>query len=168
VTIAIDSLIAVVMSFLLYRSQTGIKRTDNMLFTLIQYIIGTGILTSAASIIYIVLYVVKPNTFLYLAQEFSITRLYSNSFLAMMNARSGLRGQMSEPVEINLGTALRFVSPSSSVDVSGKHYQSPRETYMTARSSLEGQIIPPPPCLGSDYSGSYEDIPIHSATTGAV
>jgi hypothetical protein len=40
-----------------------------------------------------------------------------------MNARSGLRGQMSEPVEINLGTALRFVSPSSSLDVSRKHYQ---------------------------------------------
>jgi len=57
--------------------------------------------------------------------HYSKCRLYHTAeFLELhrMNARSALRGQMSEPVEINLGTALRFVSPSSSLDVSGKQY----------------------------------------------
>ena len=45
VTIVIDLGIAGFMSFLLYKSQTGIKRTDSTLFTLIQYVISTGLLT---------------------------------------------------------------------------------------------------------------------------
>ena len=45
VTIFIDLGIAGFMSFLLYKSQTGIKRTDSTLFTLIQYVISTGLLT---------------------------------------------------------------------------------------------------------------------------
>ena len=73
-------------------------------------------------------FVVKPNSFLYLAQEFSVTRcmhpnspsyiydvmliwvsVYANSFLAMMNARGSLRDTLSQPidVEFNVGT-LRF------------------------------------------------------------
>jgi len=114
-TVAIDLYIAAVLSFLLWKSQTGIKRTDSALFTLIQYIVSTGVLTSVASLVYILLYVIKPDSLLYLAQEFSITRLYANSFLAMMNARSGLRGQLSSPVdlEINLQSAIRFDDPSS-------------------------------------------------------
>jgi len=163
VTIAVDVFIAGVMSFLLY-SQTGMKRTDSILFTLIQYIIGTGVLTSAASIVYIILYVVKPDTLLYLAQEFSITRLYTNSFLAMMNARSTLRGQMCEPVdiEINLTNSIRFSSPSSSLfgDKTRKHYQTPPETPVKpAKTSLENdKTIPPPPCLGHDNYNRSEDI----------
>jgi hypothetical protein len=122
-TIAIDTYIAAILSYLLWKSQTGIKRTDSTLFTLIQYIVGTGVLTSLASFVYMLLYVLRPNSLLYLALEFSMTRLYSNSFLAMMNARSGLRGQLSEPVdlEINLGSAIRF-GPSSSMSL-GSHVQ---------------------------------------------
>jgi hypothetical protein len=129
-TIAIDIYIATVLSVLLWKSQTGIKRTDSMLCTLIQYIIGTGVLTSMASLIYITLYVVKPDTLLYLAQEFSITRLYANSFLAMMNARSGLRGQLSTPVdlEINLESVLRFNPSSTSFGCNGPNKHSPPES----------------------------------------
>jgi len=164
VTIAVDVFIAGVMSFLLYRSQTGMKRTDSMLFTLIQYVIGTGVLTSAASIIYVILYVAKPDSLLYLAQEFSITRLYTNSYLAMMNARSGLRGQMCEPVdiEINLTNAIQFASPSSSSygDKTRKLYQTPPETPIKlAKTSLEDhELIPPPPCLGHDDYNRSKDI----------
>jgi len=160
VTIVIDTFIAVVMSILLYRSRTGFKRTDSILSTLIQYTVGTGLLTTAASIVYIVLYVIKPDSLLYLAQEFSITRLYANSFLAMMNARSALRGQMSEPmdIEINLASALRFASPSSSLDQVRKHYHTPPETQVNI--SLDGGIITPPR-LG-DTNLSYEDVQLQA------
>jgi len=164
VTIAIDVTIAGVMSFLLYRSQTGIKRTDSMLFTLIQYIVGTGVLTSAASIVYVVLYVVKPDTLLYLAQEFSITRLYTNSFLALMNARSGLRGQMNKPldIEINLTNALQFASPTSDDKTRQSYHSSPETQIITGTSSsLDGEIVPPPPCLG-DTNLSYEGVQLQS------
>jgi len=170
VTIAIDITIAATLSFLLYRSQTGIKRTDNILFTLIQYIVGTGVLTSAASITYIVLYVVKPDSLLYLAQEFSITRLYTNSFLAMMNARYGLRGQMSEPVdlEINMTNAIQFQSPSSSMDKPRRDYHSAPET-LISRSQVslesEGGMRRPPPCLQNINTNlSFEDVELKAPT----
>jgi len=121
VTIVIDLGIAGFMSFLLYKSQTGIKRTDSTLFTLIQYVISTGLLTSVAALIYVLLFVIKPDSFLYLAQEFSMTRLYANSFLAMMNARGSLRDTLSQPidVEFNLGGSLRFDCSVSTVGCTG-------------------------------------------------
>ncbi|KAF7970439.1 hypothetical protein HWV62_23919 [Athelia sp. TMB] len=134
VTIFIDVCIATIMSTLLYRSRPGIQRTDSMLFTLIQYVIGTGALTSAASIVYVVLYIVKPNTFLYLAQEFSITRLYVVSFLAMMNARDALRERLNVPIEldINFSNAMQFTSPStaspSSIEADLKGFKTAPET----------------------------------------
>ncbi|KZP30035.1 hypothetical protein FIBSPDRAFT_1038401 [Athelia psychrophila] len=115
-TVFIDICIAAIMSTLLYRSRPGVRRTDSMLFTLIQYIIGTGVLTSLASIVYIILYVAKPNTFVYLAEQFSSTHLYVNSLMAMMNARDRLRERLRVPMEleINFSNAVQFPSLSTS------------------------------------------------------
>ncbi|KAF7966901.1 hypothetical protein HWV62_36613 [Athelia sp. TMB] len=79
-------------------------------------------------------YIVKPNTFLYLAQEFSITRLYVVSFLAMMNARDALRERLNVPIEldINFSNAMQFTSPStaspSSIEADLKGFKTAPET----------------------------------------
>ncbi|KZP33196.1 hypothetical protein FIBSPDRAFT_1036317 [Athelia psychrophila] len=157
-TVFIDICIAAIMSTLLYRSRPGVKRTDSMLFTLIQYIIGTGVLTSVASIVYVVLYVIKPDTFLYLAQEFSITRLYVNSFMAMMNARDGLRERLSVPMEldINFSNALQFPSPSTSaaspMEVTIKRYN---ESFVTA---FETPVAHPQSQSSADITEIHENV----------
>src|ERR1700676_1983722 len=120
-------------------------------------------------------YVVKPDTLLYLAQEFSITRcaypfpfyhaahlylyaLYSIhklifgpvrspfkyylitwlTFLLFAHriiARSGLRGQMNKPldIEINLTNALQFASPTSD--------DKTRQSYHVCYTCLAYQLI---------------------------
>lgn len=110
-TAIIDCSIAAAMCLLLYRSSAGTIKSETVLETLIQYFIGSGLLTSFASIMCIVLYVAQPNTLLYLGMEFSVTRLYANSLLAMSNARRQLRDKLDETMELRLPNNLFFTEP---------------------------------------------------------
>ncbi|KIM37881.1 hypothetical protein M413DRAFT_448151 [Hebeloma cylindrosporum] len=110
-TAIIDCAIATAMCLLLYRSSAGTIKSETVLETLIQYFIGSGLLTSFAAIMCIVLYVAQPNTLLYLGMEFSVTRLYANSLLAMSNARRHLRDRLDETMELRLPNNLFFTEP---------------------------------------------------------
>ncbi|KAJ3515210.1 hypothetical protein NLJ89_g1910 [Agrocybe chaxingu] len=112
-TALIDCAIAVAMCLLLHKSSAGTLRSETVLESLIQYFIGTGLLTSFAAIMVIVLYIARPRTLLYLGMEFSVTRLYANSILAMFNARQRLRGRFDESIEIKLPSNVFFGEPDS-------------------------------------------------------
>ncbi|KAF8154278.1 hypothetical protein B0H34DRAFT_83797 [Crassisporium funariophilum] len=110
-TALIDCAIAAAMCMILHKSSGGTRRSETVLETLIQYFIGTGLLTSFAAIMVIILYVASPNTLLYLGMEFSVTRLYANSILAMFNARQHLRDRMNQSIAITLPTNVLFGEP---------------------------------------------------------
>jgi hypothetical protein len=112
-TAFLDCSIAAAMCLILYRSNGGTRRTESVVETLIQYFIGTGLLTSFSAIVCIILYVVQPSTLLYLGMEFSVTRLYANSILAMFNARRQLRDKLAEPLELELPSNILFKEPES-------------------------------------------------------
>ncbi|CAA7262239.1 unnamed protein product [Cyclocybe aegerita] len=112
-TALIDCAIAAAMCLLLHKSSAGTLRSETVLESLIQYFIGTGLLTSFAAIMVIVLYIARPRTLLYLGMEFSVTRLYANSILAMFNARQRLRGRFDESIEIKLPSNVFFGEPDS-------------------------------------------------------
>jgi len=112
-TAVLDCAIAAAMCLILYRSNGGTRRTETVVETLIQYFVGTGLMTSFAAIMCISLFVIQPATLLYLGMEFSMTRLYANSILAMFNARKQLREKLEESVELKLPTNILFGEPES-------------------------------------------------------
>jgi len=107
----VDCSIAAAICLLLYKSSAGTLRSETVLESLIQYFIGSGLITSFAAILVIILYVAQPNTLLYLGMELSVTRLYANSLLAMFNARHQLRERLEETMELKLPTNVFFSEP---------------------------------------------------------
>ncbi|KAG1740210.1 uncharacterized protein EDB91DRAFT_364508 [Suillus paluster] len=82
-----DFLIASSLCYLLATSKTGFTKTDMTLRALVRYIIHTGCLTSICSIACIVALAVMPDNFIYLGFEFLLSKLYVNSYFALLNAR---------------------------------------------------------------------------------
>ncbi|KDQ59551.1 hypothetical protein JAAARDRAFT_33131 [Jaapia argillacea MUCL 33604] len=102
----LDALIALAMVMILRQGFIGQRRSDDLMSRLIQYTVGSGVLTSAAAIVYIVLYHATAGSLAFLAMEFVYTRLYANSFMAMLNARRHLRSKLTD------GTLTLNFSPS--------------------------------------------------------
>ncbi|KIM79360.1 hypothetical protein PILCRDRAFT_565401 [Piloderma croceum F 1598] len=80
---ASDIAIAVAMIYYLLKSRTSFASTNSKLASLIQYSIGAGVATSACSLSALIAYLVMPDNLIFLAIEFSLTKLYVNSLLAM-------------------------------------------------------------------------------------
>ncbi|KZT18011.1 hypothetical protein NEOLEDRAFT_1143924 [Neolentinus lepideus HHB14362 ss-1] len=64
-----------------------LKRSSTLLRAILQYCIGSGLLTSVVAIATLILYSVKPDNLAYLAFIFAIPKLYVNSFIATLNLR---------------------------------------------------------------------------------
>ncbi|KAF5319713.1 hypothetical protein D9619_008602 [Psilocybe cf. subviscida] len=90
-TVAADSTIAISLCALLFHSRTGIKKTDSILRILMAYSINTGLLTSVAALACLITYALWPQKFIFIGFYFVLSKLYVNSLLASLNARSSLR-----------------------------------------------------------------------------
>ncbi|KAK0215092.1 hypothetical protein IW262DRAFT_263373 [Armillaria fumosa] len=86
-----DVLIAGTLCLLLHRSRTGFKKSDTMINKLILFAVNTGLLTSLCAVASLISILTAPNTFIYITFFFCMGRLYSNSLLATLNAREGIR-----------------------------------------------------------------------------
>ncbi|KAF9524763.1 hypothetical protein CPB83DRAFT_886020 [Crepidotus variabilis] len=86
-----DTLVAVSLCSLLIRSRTGFKRTDDVVSFLMAFTINTGLLTSICAIACFVTYAIWPQKFIFMGIYFALSKLYVNSLLASLNARSSLR-----------------------------------------------------------------------------
>ncbi|KAG2339035.1 hypothetical protein BDR05DRAFT_638510 [Suillus weaverae] len=90
----VDILIASSLCYLLATSRTGFSSTDSFITKLVGYIISTGYLTSVCSMIAVITCAVMPRNFVFISIEFIVTKLYVNSFMALMNARYYLQADM--------------------------------------------------------------------------
>ncbi|CCM00145.1 uncharacterized protein FIBRA_02172 [Fibroporia radiculosa] len=91
---AVDVMITFSLCTYLRRSRRGgTGRLDNILDSMTLYTIENGMATCIATAISLVFWLVKPHELVYLGLHFAISKLYSNSFLASMNARKLLRAQ---------------------------------------------------------------------------
>ncbi|KAF5310492.1 hypothetical protein D9611_012309 [Ephemerocybe angulata] len=88
---AIDFFIAAAMSWYLHKSRGVGSRLNSRIDLVMQYSLGSGLLTSACSLSAMFTYLLLPNTFVFLGLEFMLTQFYVGSFLAMLNARSRTR-----------------------------------------------------------------------------
>jgi len=154
----IDFMIAVAMCFYLQqgRSTSGYSYTNSMVSTLTQYVLCTGVVTSVCSTTSLVAFAVMPHNLIFLSIQFSLTKLYVNSFLAMLNARKSLR---------LLTEAGEFVSNGRS--------------HPTIRTSFWRSLKPPPSISDSEqvmtltlredeFDSTIEIEPEHSAPRVAV
>ncbi|KAJ6575622.1 hypothetical protein DFH09DRAFT_1150720 [Mycena vulgaris] len=109
--VAADTIISVAMALILKGKRSGIKGTNTVVNRLITYIISTGLLTSVIDIIILSASLAMPENLIYLCFLNFINNLYSNSMLAMLNARQSLRS-------MNADTAMD--SLPSTVNRSGR------------------------------------------------
>ncbi|KAF8180840.1 hypothetical protein BJ912DRAFT_1062286 [Pholiota molesta] len=113
--VVVDTLIAASLCTLLIQSRTGFKRTDSIVTKLMAFSINTGILTSIAAIACFVTYAIWPQSFIFMGIYFALSKLYVNSLLASLNARSSLRSQSSD---INSRNFTPIAFPMKDVSVS--------------------------------------------------
>ncbi|TFK29210.1 hypothetical protein FA15DRAFT_664537 [Coprinopsis marcescibilis] len=110
-TAFIDMGIAAAMCLMLHKGGAGTKRSNKIIITLIQYIVGTGLLTSLGALLIMVLYIGWPQSLLYLGVEYSMTRLYAISVLALYNSQARLRERLNETRDLHGASMLYFAEP---------------------------------------------------------
>ncbi|KAF8873179.1 hypothetical protein CPB84DRAFT_648890 [Gymnopilus junonius] len=88
---AIDIVIAIAICFYLGRSRSSFSGTTYRIIKIMQYVLVSGFLTSACSLSALITFAVMPTTLIFLGIEFLLTKLYINSYLAMLNARKSVR-----------------------------------------------------------------------------
>nr|GAT51269.1 predicted protein [Mycena chlorophos] len=102
--------------FLLQSRNQGLAKTTNMVDQLIAWSIETGVLTSLCSILILVFYHLKPQSFIWLAVLIVKSRLFSNSLLASLNSRTALRTMTSVSIA---SSGPRFASMATSKTARG-------------------------------------------------
>ncbi|EGN99101.1 hypothetical protein SERLA73DRAFT_181917, partial [Serpula lacrymans var. lacrymans S7.3] len=83
-----DFLLAASMCYLLALSRTGFSKTDTTIKRIVVYVCSSGCLTSLCSLAAIIACAVMPNNAISPAIEFLLSKLYVNSFIALLNSRS--------------------------------------------------------------------------------
>ncbi|ESK85256.1 QCR6 subunit6 of the ubiquinol cytochrome-c reductase complex [Moniliophthora roreri MCA 2997] len=87
VTSAIDFVLSIALTFNLVKSARRLEWTDSGTEVVFAYALNTGIFASIFSLTCPITYVLMPENFIFLAMRIILTGLYTNSLLAMLNAR---------------------------------------------------------------------------------
>jgi len=125
----IDIVIATAMCFYLARSRSGFSGTNNKLVAIIRMTLVSGFMTSACSLAALITYGAMPDTLVFLGIEFLLTKLYINSFLAMLNARQSVRDKDTSPGNsVNVSTKAMNIRTTTSSHVVTSAEQSPFES----------------------------------------
>ncbi|TFK86701.1 hypothetical protein K466DRAFT_600104 [Polyporus arcularius HHB13444] len=94
----VDILVASTLTvYLRRRRSTGTwnKDSNNMINRILLYAVNTGAITCTASILCVILFAVQKNSLTFLGLVEIQAKLYSNSFLGSLNARSHMRSSKS-------------------------------------------------------------------------
>jgi len=87
-----DILITYALTGYLLTHRTGFPRTDDIITRVVRMTVQTGLLTTLWTTINLILYLALPNNNLDLVFQFPLCKLYTNTFLSMLNARKGWDG----------------------------------------------------------------------------
>ncbi|KIM76619.1 hypothetical protein PILCRDRAFT_826176, partial [Piloderma croceum F 1598] len=88
------------------------KRTETLLQKLIILTINQGVLLGLVTIVTLVLFYEKAGTFLAMASQFILSKLYVNCLLATLNSRKQFRDIANQEISLSLAV----VSPHNSID----------------------------------------------------
>jgi len=128
-----DSILAGLLCMLLWRSRSGIRRTDSIISTLILYTITTGLLTSVVAIFTVIIMLTMKGTYADAGSFYVLSKLYFSSFLATLGRRDKIRtkmeganGMVSLPLQTGskgIGGGIVFRSFKSSEDASTARFE---------------------------------------------
>jgi len=90
--IAGDLLIGFTLCYYLFKSRTGVGRTNQILNTLIIWTVNTGLTMAITETCVLITFLASPYTFVFIAIHFFVSKVYSNSLLASLNNRRRIRG----------------------------------------------------------------------------
>ncbi|KAF4610607.1 hypothetical protein D9613_006481 [Agrocybe pediades] len=127
----IDCGISIIMSLILFKNSTSIsKRSNGVVTYMVVFFAATGVLTALAAIATVGLYTANRSSVLYLGIEFSVSRLYANSILALFNAKSSFKKRLEGSGDFYIPSALVFGDNAVNISLP----QSPVETKEIAAS----------------------------------
>ncbi|KAH8105638.1 hypothetical protein DFH11DRAFT_1733223 [Phellopilus nigrolimitatus] len=114
---ATDVVIAASLTFLLNRSRTGFRKSETMINRLILFTINTGMLTSVCAIVTVIFVSLYPDNLIYVTTYLCISKLYTNTLLATLNARratrDGAAADSNEQTSLSMGTFARSAEVNS-------------------------------------------------------
>ncbi|KAJ8503530.1 hypothetical protein ONZ45_g10787 [Pleurotus djamor] len=126
-----DLFITGTLVYTLHAKRTGIKATDDILQNIIKITIETGMLTFVCTIVEAALFASSVPEPLYLIPDMMISKLYANSMIATLNARSRHTRRTSQGLTTQsrreVGTARRV-----------KNFVGPNEASWSALKSFDG------------------------------
>ncbi|KAL4261632.1 DUF6534 domain-containing protein [Pleurotus pulmonarius] len=92
--VAFDVFVTFAMTLTLYRSRSGVKRTDHVITLLIMFTVNTNLLTTLVSIAELVTFIALPKATVYGGLGFLSAKLYFNTLLASLNSREYMRNEL--------------------------------------------------------------------------
>ncbi|KAF8335116.1 hypothetical protein F5887DRAFT_1285695 [Amanita rubescens] len=96
-----DIMLTIAMCHMLYHGTTVFAETKSILGIIIRYVVVSGALTSLCSIIGVITVVTMPNNFVFLGVALVLSKLYINSYLALMNARKSIRNTAGNTLQLS-------------------------------------------------------------------
>ncbi|KZV69242.1 hypothetical protein PENSPDRAFT_652577 [Peniophora sp. CONT] len=90
-TVAADICITLALVYYLRRSRTGVKSTHDLVHFLVIFAINTGAITSLFALLDVIIHATLEKTLGFMAFYVCLSKLYVNSLLGTLNARSYLR-----------------------------------------------------------------------------
>ncbi|KIM46054.1 hypothetical protein M413DRAFT_441116 [Hebeloma cylindrosporum] len=94
-----DILITCVLSFVLSRSRTGFRRTDTIINRIIRGAVQTGLFASIFALADLFSFMLHRNTNLYAMFAYPLGRIYTNTLLDTLNARTALKAMDGTEIE---------------------------------------------------------------------
>lgn len=91
-----DILATAAMCALLAGARTGMRGTNAVIATLVQYVIRRGVLVALVQTLLLVTFFAAPSRLYWLVFHVNVTKLYATTFFSMLNAREGLHAQRRE------------------------------------------------------------------------
>ncbi|KAJ7794184.1 hypothetical protein B0H14DRAFT_2924080 [Mycena olivaceomarginata] len=145
---AADMLIGISLCYYLSQSRTGVRRTDNLISTLMKYSLTTGFLTGIIACLVVITFGVMPNNFVYVAFFWLLGKCYVNSVLAALNSRESLR----EKAHPNSGSFLNLSGITNSGVPPAMRKPSLSVNVEITSKTRTDYIYPPPPSASTTTS----------------
>ncbi|KAJ4492825.1 hypothetical protein C8J55DRAFT_215872 [Lentinula edodes] len=152
-----DVIIAAGLFYFLHRSRTGFKKSDTMISKLIMFTVSTGLLTSVCAVASLLSILIWGKTLIYVAFYFSLGRLYSNSLLATLNARKGIRGLNVEEGD-NVSVSLQTFSNKLRLRPMRNMTMAPNQTNISIKVDTTQELVRDKATKERDFEFDITDV----------
>ncbi|KAI0045643.1 hypothetical protein FA95DRAFT_1561000 [Auriscalpium vulgare] len=143
-SVAVDLLIAVSLSYYLQKSRTGFRRSDDLITKLMIATVTTGALTTLFAIADLAAYLAAPDQIYVLIINFSIGKLYANCFLTSLNSRDYYRSVLNADTVNTVPLSRVHADPESGNPQSDFTLRTMTSTASTMRGKPEGGVVKAP------------------------